>query len=91
MRNGVVICVWVSTVGILWKVAGRVFSRAASLDGVNDHPFGALRRRVVGGEGDLTRPTTMYSRTRKGELLRGADSHVRDCSASVAGGFAWEV
>lgn len=48
LRDGEVVGVWVRSVGVFSEIAGRVLGRATSLDGMDDHPFGALRRRAVG-------------------------------------------
>ena len=53
LRNGEGICIWVRSSRVISKVARCVLSRATSLDRVNDHPFGALGCRVVGGKRDL--------------------------------------
>lgn len=91
LRDGKVVRVRVRSVGIFSKVTRSVFRRATAFDRVDDHPFGALRCRVVGGERDLTRTTTMYSLAGEGQFLRGADGHVCDGSTRVACGFAGEV
>ena len=91
LRDRIVVRVRVWSVGILSKITRSIFRRATALDRVDDHPFGALRCRVVGGERDLTRTTTMYSLAREGQFLCGADGHVGDGSSRVACGFAGEV
>ena len=54
LRNGEGICIWVRSIGVFTKVSRSVLGGAASLDRVNDHPFGALSCRVISGQGHLT-------------------------------------
>ena len=72
-------------------VAGDAFGGAAALDGVDDHPGGALGGGVVGRERDLAGSAAVDGFTEERKLLGRTDGHVCDCCAGVAGGFAGEV
>ena len=53
--DGIAVCIRVGSGGgiVCSEVTRYALCRATSLDGVNDHPFGALRRGCVGGKRDL--------------------------------------
>ena len=93
-RNAVLVRVriggsaWTRALG---KVAGSVSGRTAAFDGVDDHPFRALRCGTVCRQGNLTGAAAMDSSAVQGENLLLANGHVGYRGAGVAGGFAGEV
>ena len=62
LRDGKTVRVRVRSGGgiVCSNVPGHIFSRASSLDRVDDHPFRALRCRGIRGKRHLARPTTVY-------------------------------
>ena len=68
-----------------------ILGRAATLNGVDDHPLRRLGGGRIFSERDLARTTSMDCGTRELERLRGTDSHLVDFCTRVARGLARKV